>query len=138
MVDCLITENKMVYSGVEYTIGETLIDKTNSKKTMKYKRAFVEFEHLGRNMTIAILGDDELINIGLSIHNPEDKYDKQMGRRIAEGRAWNKPIINVFDLSEPFCYDYGILKSIGFHMKSRIIRNLTFDEVNKCWNYDNI
>ncbi len=140
MEDCSKTSNtihNIVPIRVIYCNSMNIIKVREDMTRDKYKKAFVEFTHFDRSITIAVVAHGEIVYIGYSIQNPEDKPDKELGRKIAIGRALNNGF-DCIELDDFYCYDYGILKSIAYYWKSRFIKYSTLDESTKRLNYDNV
>ena len=51
-------------------------------------------------VTCAVIGDNDEVTYGYSQVSPEDKYDKQIGLKIAVGRALTKPLLGPDDFEE--------------------------------------
>lgn len=104
----------------------------------KTKKAFVEFKYLDRDITICALGKNATVSIGHSIQNPEDKPNKELGRKIAEGRALSNNSLKIIDLAIPYCLDYGILKSFAHFWKARFLKYIKFDKETNTWDYSEV
>ncbi len=106
------------------------------------KKAYLEFTHLDRKMTICVITHhieicgnivQSLLSVGLAILNPnDDNYSLQLGREISLGKAMKN---NIFRGIFPGVYsrDYGILKSVAYYWQARVIKNLTFEDGK--WTY---
>jgi len=128
----------MEYKMSSYLTEVALKGVRQFKKTVK--TAFEEFEHSGRNMTLCAtsssLCNTTEIQIGLSIRNPIDTYDKQLGRTIAKGKAEKNPlaVIKLDDII--YASEYGLLKSFLKTWKSRIQKKLVYCDEEKRWKYE--
>ena len=117
---------------------DKLVPSQKQDNTMKQKKAFVEFNHFDREITICAVGYNDVVYVALAIQNPEDKPNKELGRKIAMGRAFCGKPLDILDMEDRYCYDYGILKSICYLWKSKFIKHSTLDENTKRINYDEI
>nr|DAT90461.1 MAG TPA: hypothetical protein [Caudoviricetes sp.] len=54
------------------------------------------------------------LDIGIAVRSPEDSWDKELGERIAEGKALKRPVLQLL-ASEPFAFDTAV---VAAHIES--------------------
>ena len=91
-------------NGIDYivhspTTSEEMVASLNNEKTLF--KEFVDFE-TGRFLTVCVevSPDGRNINVGASICNPQDVFNKELGRKISKGRANSERTMTKFKIVE--------------------------------------
>ena len=94
-------------------------------KGKELKKFYHNFKHNDREITLCLLVVKKvgviLIKVGYSICVPEDKYDRELGKKIALGRARKDKFLGVeILLEEHLALDNGVLKAIAWNYEKRV------------------
>ena len=90
------------------------------------KKVFHTFEHKGRKIIIGAISkransDSNHISLGHSVCNPKDKFDEDLGKKIAEGRALSKSELKFYPyVDTELSLNYAILKSVCVIWENKI------------------